>query len=155
MVITWFVMSGDNKWKCGTNMERVFWFITKGKENPTVSFLLFALPTNLATWHGQSQCEVPFLCNSNTPSPHTSVMGSSSHSCKLNPWCHFLLDDVMWWDCDCVAWRGIDIFKLSWSLFCPPLHIYIYFYILYIEYWQLVACSKMMPFLATCCIECK
>lgn len=123
-----------------------FWL----KEKKIPLFLsFFCTPTNLATWNGQSQCEVAFLRYSHTLPP-TPVMGPSSHSCKLNPWCHFLLDDVMWWDCDCVAWRGVDLHLNSFSLYSALL-----LYILYIVSWQFVECSKLMPFLAgTCCSSC-
>lgn len=55
-------------------------------------------------------------------------MGPGSHSCKLNPWCHFILDDVMWWDCDCVAWRGVNwCLWISW--YSALLFIYCTLYI--------------------------
>lgn len=111
-----FDLSGRIR-ECGSNVQKVLSNVTLGKENPTVSFLLLH-PTTTATCHGQSQCEVAFLRYSHTLPP-TPVMGPSCHTCKLNPWCHFLLDDVMWWDCDCVAWRGVDWYLSILSLLCP------------------------------------
>lgn len=125
-------------------MERVLWNSDSEEKKIPLFLSFFCTPTNLATWHGQSQCEVAFLRYSHNPHP-TPVMGPSSHSCKLNPWCHFLLDDVMWWDCDCVAWRGVDWYLSTLSLYILPSSD---IYILYIVYWQFVECSKTMPFLA-------
>lgn len=85
-----------------------FWL--KAKKIPLFPlFFLFALPTTRQPDMANHSVRWPFSAiATHTP---TTVTGPSSHSCKLNPWCHFLWDDVMWWDCDCVAWRGVP-----WSL---------------------------------------
>lgn len=66
--LIWFVR--QNKWE---SVEQIwkgcFEFWLKEKKIPLfLSF--FCTPTNLATWHGQSQCEVAFLRYSHPP-PHT------------------------------------------------------------------------------------
>ena len=104
--LIWFVR--PSKWECGTNMQRGA--LNSEPEERRKSHCFFPSFAPPPTWQPDTanhSVTWPFSAIKPHPSP-TPVMGPSSHSCKLNPWCHFLLDDVMWWDCDCVAWRGVD-----------------------------------------------
>lgn len=96
-------------------------------------FLFFFTPTNLATWHGQSQCEVAFLRYSHTPHRHLS-WGQVPTAVS---WTHGV---IFFWMTSCggtvTALHDValvDISELYLFIFCPPFIyiLYIYF-ILYI-----------------------
>lgn len=149
-IVTLFDLPGRISESERTNGKGCFEFWLKEKKIPLfLSF--FCTPTNLATWHGQSQCEVAFLRYSHTLPLHLS-WGQVPTAVS---WTHGV---ILFWMTSCggtvTALHDvalIDISKLYLFIFCPPF-ICIYIYTLYIVSWQFVDCSKLMPFLAgTCC----
>lgn len=127
MVIT-IITSFDLSGRISESVEQIwkgcFEFWLKEKKIPLfLSF--FCTPTNLATWHGQSQCEVAFLRYSHTP-PHLS-WGQVPTAVS---WTHGV---IFFWMTSCggtvTALHDvalIDISKLYLFIFCLLLYIYIY-----------------------------
>lgn len=83
-----------------------------GEGNPIAWFLLLH-PASLQSQQVSHEPGRP--ASLPLPSHAAKAQGENkTGTCKVNPWCHFILNDVMWRDCDTVAWSDVDcIFQYS------------------------------------------